>query len=49
MKMGGDFGTIFWKKGWAIVQGIFQKLAYFLKWIKLEKFKLESAQTFYTA
>ena len=25
----GDFGAIFWKKAWAIVQGIFQKLAYF--------------------
>ena len=24
--MGGDFGAIFWKKAWAIVQGIFQKL-----------------------
>ena len=24
-----DFGAIFWKKAWAIVQGIFQKLADF--------------------
>ena len=23
--MGGDFGAIFWKKAWAIVQGTFQK------------------------
>ena len=28
----GDFGAIFWKKAWAIVQGFFQKLADFLKW-----------------
>ena len=28
-----DFGAIFWKKAWAIVQGIFQKLADFLKWL----------------
>ena len=27
--MGGDFGAIFWKKAWAIVQGIFQNLADF--------------------
>ena len=27
----GDFGAIFWKKAWAIVQGNFQKLAHFLK------------------
>ena len=27
----GDFGAIFWKKAWAIVQGNFQKLACFLK------------------
>ena len=26
------FGAIFWKKAWAIVQGIFQKLVDFLKW-----------------
>ena len=26
---GGDFRAIFWKKPWAIVQGIFQKLAHF--------------------
>ena len=25
----GDFGAIFWKKPWAIVQGIFQKLVRF--------------------
>ena len=31
-KIGGDFGAIFWKKAWAIVQGNFQKLAHFLKW-----------------
>ena len=29
--MGGDFGAIFWKKAWAIVQGIFQKMTHFLK------------------
>ena len=28
-KIFGDFGAIFWKKPWAIVQGIFQKLADF--------------------
>ena len=28
-KIFGDFGAIFWKKAWAIVQGIFQKLANF--------------------
>ena len=28
----GDFLAIIWKKAWAIVQGIFQKLANFLKW-----------------
>ena len=28
----GVFGPIFWKKPWAIVQGIFQKLVRFLKW-----------------
>ena len=27
----GDFGAIFWKKAWAIVQGNFQKLADFFK------------------
>ena len=32
IKILGDFGAIFWKKAWAIVQGIFQKLANFLKW-----------------
>ena len=32
IKIGGDFGAIFWKKAWAIVQGIFQKLAHFKKW-----------------
>ena len=31
-KIGGDFGAIFWKKPWAIVQGNFQKMAHFLKW-----------------
>ena len=25
----GDFGAIFWKKPWAIVQGFFQILAHF--------------------
>ena len=29
IKIGGDFGAIFWKKPLAIVQGIFQKLAHF--------------------
>ena len=28
-KNGGNFGAIFWKKAWAIVQGIFHKLAHF--------------------
>ena len=32
IKIGGDFGAIFWKKAWAIVQGIFQILVYSLKW-----------------
>ena len=32
IKIGSDFGAIFWKKAWAIVQGIFQKLARFFKW-----------------
>ena len=26
------FRAIFWKKAWTIVQGIFQKMAHFLKW-----------------
>ena len=41
----GDFGAIFWKKAWAIVQGNFQKLtkidgANFLKkeWVKIIMF-----------
>ena len=29
IKIWGDFGAIFRKKAWAIVQGIFQKLAHF--------------------
>ena len=29
IKIGGDFGAIFWKKPWAIVQGIFQKFGIF--------------------
>ena len=29
IKIFGDFGAIFWKKAWAIVQGIFQKLTDF--------------------
>ena len=32
IKIRGDFGAIFWKKSWAIVQGNFQKMAGFLKW-----------------
>ena len=32
-KCNGDFGAIFWKKPWAIALGIFQILAYFLKWL----------------
>ena len=28
-----DFGAIFWKKAWAIVQGNFQKLADFKKMV----------------
>ena len=32
VRIGGDFGVIFRKKAWAIVQGIFQKLAHFFKW-----------------
>ena len=34
----GDFGAIFWKKAWAIVQGIFQKLDHFKKLLQLESF-----------
>ena len=49
IKLFSDFGAIFWKKPWAIALGIFQKLAYFLKWLKLEKFMSESAQTCYRA
>ena len=30
--MDGDSGAIFWKKAWAIVQGMFQNLADFEKW-----------------
>ena len=44
-----DFGAIFWKKPWAIVQGNFQKMAHYLKWSLLEKLKSESTQTFNTA
>ena len=33
IKIRGDFGAIFWKKAWAIVQGNFQKMAHFLKWL----------------
>ena len=29
IKIGGNFEAIFWKKAWAIVQGIFQKTALF--------------------
>ena len=29
IKIGGDFGAIFSKKAWAIVQGNFQNLAHF--------------------
>ena len=29
IKFFGDFGAIFWKKPWAIVQGNFQKMADF--------------------
>ena len=32
IKIFGDFGAIFWKKLWAIVQEFFQILAHFLKW-----------------
>ena len=32
IKIRGDLGAIFWKKAWAIVQGICQKMVYFLKW-----------------
>ena len=32
IKIGSDFGAIFWKKPWAIVQCIFQKLVNFFKW-----------------
>ena len=27
-----DFGAIFWKKPWTIVQGFFQDFGVFLKW-----------------
>ena len=29
IKIGGEFAAIFWNKAWAILQDIFQKLAYF--------------------
>ena len=32
IKIFSDFGAIFWKNPWAIVQGNFQKMAHFLKW-----------------
>ena len=32
IKIGGDFGAIFWKKPWAVAFPFFQKLARFLKW-----------------
>ena len=31
IKIGGDFGAIFWKKAWAIVQGIFSEIGSFFK------------------
>ena len=32
IKIFGDFGAIFWKKAWAIVQGFCQEFGVFKKW-----------------
>ena len=42
----GDFGAIFWKKPWAIVQGNFLKNGSFLKMVITRKFELRIGSNF---
>ena len=44
--MGSDFGAIFRKKAWAIVQGNFQKMAHFFKIAITQKIKVGISSNF---